>query len=304
VPQSPLRLAAFLVGLLTFLSWEVIAPHHAATVSKPRRWLVNLSLALLNGLLVTFLCAACYGIALRRLAPWRVGLFELIAAPSWLRLPAEIGALDLLTYWLHRSYHRVPLMWRFHRVHHTDLDLDVSSASRFHLGEVLTSGIAKLAFVVLLGISYQGLVAFEIVLVLAAQFQHANLGLHPRLERMLWWTFVPPAMHRVHHSPEPDETDSNFGTLLVAWDRLFSSLRRRTACSPPFGLWNWRDPRRLGLGDVLALPFFRGCAAAAQTRADAGERLEPAPVPEPRPGAERPGVPVPEARRAPTREAD
>ena len=145
MPQNTLRLAAFLAGLLTFLSWETIAPHHAATASKPRRWLVNLGLALLNGLVVTSLCAACYAIALRRMAPWRVGLFEVTAAPSWLRLPAEIGALDLLTYWLHRAYHRVPLLWRFHRVHHTDLDLDVSSASRFHLGEVLTSSAAKLA---------------------------------------------------------------------------------------------------------------------------------------------------------------
>jgi sterol desaturase/sphingolipid hydroxylase (fatty acid hydroxylase superfamily) len=285
VPQNALRLAAFLAGLLTFLSWEVIAPHHAATASKPRRWLVNLGLALLNGLLVTSLCAACYAIALRRMVPWRVGLFELTAAPSWLRLPAEIGALDLLTYWLHRGYHRVPLLWRFHQVHHTDLDLDVSSASRFHLGEVLASSIAKLAYVALLGISYQGLIAFEVVLLLAAQFQHANIGVHPRLEPLLWRTFVPPAMHRVHHSPEPEETDSNFGTLLVAWDRLFATFRTHTALSPPFGLWNWRDERRLGLGKILALPFIRGCAAATEGRAAAtdvragsgsGERREPA----------------------------
>jgi len=256
--MQTVRLAAFLGGLLAFLSWEVIAPHHAATASKPRRWLVNLGLALLNGFLVTSLCAACYVMALRRMAPWRVGLFELVAAPFWLRLPAEIGALDLLTYWLHRSYHRVPFLWRFHRVHHTDLDLDVSSASRFHLGEVLASGVAKLAFVVLLGISYQGLVAFEIVLLLAAQFQHANIAVHPRIERILWWTFVPPAMHRVHHSPERVETDSNFGTLWVAWDRLFATLHTHTNCSPPFGLEDWRDERRLGLGRMLALPFFRG----------------------------------------------
>ncbi|HXO27811.1 MAG TPA: sterol desaturase family protein, partial [Thermoanaerobaculia bacterium] len=251
MPQNTLRLASFLAGLLTFLSWELIAPHHAATASKARRWLLNLGLALLNGLIVTSLCAACYVIALRRLAPWRVGLFELTAAPPWLRLPAEIGALDLLTYWLHRGYHRVPLMWRFHRVHHTDLDLDVSSASRFHAGEVLASSVAKLAFVALLGISYQGLIAFEIVLLLAAQFQHANIVVHPRLEPMLWWTLVPPAMHRVHHSPEPEETDSNFGTLVVAWDRLFGTLRTHTASSPPFGLWYWRDERRLGLARIL-----------------------------------------------------
>jgi sterol desaturase/sphingolipid hydroxylase (fatty acid hydroxylase superfamily) len=250
-----LRLFAFLAGLLTLLSWEVVAPHHADTVPKRRRWAINLSLAALNGGVVTALCAACWAIALARLAPWRLGLFELLALPLWLRLAGEVLLLDLLTYWLHRSYHRVPFFWRFHRVHHTDLDLDVSSASRFHLGEVLTSAVVKLAVFVALGISYQGLIAFEVALLAAAQFQHANVRVPRRLERLLWWSFVPPAMHRVHHSPERAATDSNFGTLLVAWDRLFATFRRHAPGSPPFGLERWRDPRALGLGTLLALPF-------------------------------------------------
>lgn len=252
-----LRTLVFLCGLLTFLSWEVIAPHHVATVAKGRRWAINLSLALLNGVVIALLCAACYAIALARAAPWRFGVFEVFAAPLWLRLPVEVVLLDFATYWLHRGYHRVPLFWRFHRVHHTDLDLDVSSASRFHLGEVLTSALAKLGLVALLGISFQGLVGFEIVLLLAAQFQHANIRLGRRIEGMLWWTFVPPAMHRIHHSPERFETDSNYGTLLVAWDRLFRTVQTRTAFSPPFGLREWRDAGRLGLATLIALPFRR-----------------------------------------------
>ncbi len=255
--QAPVRLLAFLAGLLTLLSWEVVAPHHAPTVSRSRRWTANLALALLNGIIVTAVCATCYALALQRWAPWRFGVFEWTAAAPWVRLPLEVLALDLLTYGLHRSYHRVPLLWRFHRVHHTDLDLDVTSASRFHAGEVMTSAIAKLAVVALLGISYQGFVAFEVVLLAAAQFQHSNIRLAPGVEAALWWTFVPPAMHRVHHTPRQTDTDSNYGTLIVAWDRLLGTLRLPTVPAPPFGLAEWRDACRLGLLRLLALPFGR-----------------------------------------------
>lgn len=255
--QPSIRLLAFLAGLVTFLSWEVVAPHHAATASKPRRWVINLTLALLNGGVVTALCATCYTVALRRLAPWRFGVLEWSGPRPWLRLAIEILLLDLLTYGLHRAYHRVPWLWRFHQVHHTDLDLDVSSASRFHLGEVGVSAMVKLAVIVLLGISYRGLVGFEVLLLAAAQWQHSNIRIPGGIERASWWTFVPPAMHRVHHTPLPSETDSNYGTLLVAWDRLFGTLRPTTVPTPPFGLAQWREARRLGLANLLALPFRR-----------------------------------------------
>lgn len=263
-----LRPWAFLAGLLSLLSCEVVAPHHAPTTSKARRWVVNLCLALLNGGVVTLLCAACYSIALSGLPPWRVGAFQLLRGPLWLRVMVEVAFLDLVTYWLHRGYHRVPLFWRFHRVHHTDLDLDVSSASRFHLGEVLTSSVAKLALFVVAGISYQGLIAFEVALLAAAQFQHANIRIPARLEKLLWWTFVPPAMHRVHHSPERVETDSNYGTLLVAWDRLFTTLRRQGEHSPPFGLREWRDSRALGFLKLVLMPF-RGSQEGRPSEAEA-----------------------------------
>jgi sterol desaturase/sphingolipid hydroxylase (fatty acid hydroxylase superfamily) len=258
-----LRLFAFLAGLLSFLSWEVIAPHHAPTVPKARRFFTNLVLALLNGAIATVLCATCYAIELSRSAPWRLGVFEQLAVPLWVRLPGEVVALDLLAYWLHRAYHGVPFFWRLHRVHHTDLDLDVSSASRFHFGEVLTSAVAKLGVVVLAGISYPGLISFEVALLLAAQFQHANIRLSPCVEGLFWWTCVPPAMHRVHHSPERRETDSNFGTLLVAWDRLFATLQTHAAEAPPFGLWEWRSARWLSLRHLLWLPFARQTAVAS-----------------------------------------
>lgn len=251
------RFLAFLAGLVTFLSWETVAPHHAPTVSRLRRWSTNLALALVNGAVVTALCATCFAVAARRLSPWRFGPLEMGALPFWPRVALEIVLLDLVTYLLHRTYHRVPILWLFHQVHHTDLDLDVSSASRFHLGEVLVSALGKLCTVVLLGISYQGLIAFEILLLAAAQFQHSNIRLQGSVERALWWLFVPPAMHRVHHTPLQVETDSNYGTLFVAWDLLFGTLRRPTIDTPPFGLDEERDLEHLGLWRLLRLPFRR-----------------------------------------------
>jgi sterol desaturase/sphingolipid hydroxylase (fatty acid hydroxylase superfamily) len=257
MPQGSLRIAFFLAGLFTFLSWELAEPHHRPTAPRWRRWLANLSLALINGGVVSALCLMCITLAAHRAAPWRYGLFEQISLPLGARVGLEILVLDLLVYLLHRLYHRAPLFWRFHQVHHTDLDLDVTSASRFHLGEVLSSGVAKLAAVQSLGISPTGLVAFEIALLLAAQFQHANIAVPRFLERWLWWTFVPPAMHRIHHRPAA-EMNSNFGTLVTAWDRLLGTLRVSSAEQSAFGLPGLRQEAKLGLWTLLELPFRRG----------------------------------------------
>ncbi len=256
MPQDVLRLGLFLTGLFTLLSWELAAPHHAATAPRLRRWTANLALAAVNGIVVSVLCAACYALAVARAAPWRFGPFELLHLQVWVRLPLEVALLDLAVYGLHRTYHRVPWLWRFHQVHHSDLDLDVTSASRFHLGEVLVSATGKLVLVLAMGISPLGLVTFETVMLLAAQFQHANIRLRPGLERLLWWTFVPPAMHRVHHHPVRQETDSNFGTLLACWDRLFGTLRRARD-DAAFGRPEVAAERALGLTGLLAMPFRR-----------------------------------------------
>jgi sterol desaturase/sphingolipid hydroxylase (fatty acid hydroxylase superfamily) len=257
VSQDLLRFALFFAGLFTLLSWELAAPHHPPTAPRLRRWVANLGLAAINGLVVAGLCAACYAVAAAGALPWRVAPLQLFGLPLWARLPVEITLLDLLVYQVHRTYHRAPWLWQFHRVHHSDVDLDVSSASRFHLGEVLVSAGSKFCAVMLVGISPLGLVAFETVMLLAAQFQHANVRVGARIERLLWWTFVPPAMHRVHHHPARALTDSNFGTLLVCWDRLFGTLRRPGRDAAEFGLPGIESARALRLGGLLVMPFRR-----------------------------------------------
>jgi sterol desaturase/sphingolipid hydroxylase (fatty acid hydroxylase superfamily) len=251
VNPEALRLAVLLGGFGLLLASERAAPHHGAVVPRAPRWRRNLSLGALNGVVTGSVCAACFALVGGRAA---FGLFAPLGAAH---VFAEVLALDLLTYALHRAYHRVPLLWRFHRVHHTDRDLDASSSFRFHVGEVLLSGVAKLGFVVLLGVSPFGLLAFEMSMGFASQLQHANVALPRPLERAMWLVFVPPAMHRVHHHPLRAATDSNYGTLVSLWDRLLGTLRRDAPSDREFGLPDFPAAERISLASLLALPFAR-----------------------------------------------
>jgi sterol desaturase/sphingolipid hydroxylase (fatty acid hydroxylase superfamily) len=253
--SSVLRSIAFLVGLLGLRGAEAARPHHPPTVPLRRRWITNLSLGLVNGAVVSLLCASCFLLMARGQLPALAPLPR-VSSSLWVHVLVAVVLLDLVTYALHRAFHRVPFLWRFHLVHHTDLDLDVSSASRFHTGEVLFSSVVKLGLVVVLGISPLGLVVFEVVMLACAQFQHANIRIPATLEALLWRTLVPPAMHRLHHTPIRADTDSNFGTILTLWDLLFGTFNRR-APDPvaSFGVPELREPERLGLVSLAILPF-------------------------------------------------
>jgi sterol desaturase/sphingolipid hydroxylase (fatty acid hydroxylase superfamily) len=251
-----LRLGAFVLGLLGLRGVELVAPDHRPTVPLRTRWLVNLGFGAVNGIIVSLACASCYALSARSEFVAHLGFLRGLELSLWTRIPLEIVLLDLITYLLHRAYHVVPLLWRLHVVHHSDMDLDVSSASRFHTGEVLVSSILKIGVVIVVGISPQGLVVFEAVMLACAQFQHANIRLPYRLESGLWWTLVPPAMHRIHHTPTRDDTNSNYGTILTVWDWLFETLRRHSPDPvSSFGVEALRDPQSLGIKRLLILPF-------------------------------------------------
>lgn len=254
--DSVTRLAAFACGLLGLRGIEVLAPDHTPTSPLGARWLTNLGLGLVNGLVVSFAIALWFAPSARTEFAAQLGLLRYLGLSGWTRLLLEVVLLDLGTYLLHRGYHVVPVLWRLHVVHHSDHDLDVSSASRFHTGEVLVSSILKIGAVVLLGISPLGLFVFETLMLACAQFQHANIRLPSKLETGLWWTVVPPAMHRIHHTPTREDTNSNYGTILTVWDWLFMTLRRRPPSSVPlFGVETLPDPRSLGLAGLLLLPM-------------------------------------------------
>jgi sterol desaturase/sphingolipid hydroxylase (fatty acid hydroxylase superfamily) len=253
---SFLSLGAFVLGLLGLRGAELVAPDHPSTAPLRARWLVNLGFGAVNGIIVSLACASCYALSAQSEFAAELGFLRGLNLNAWARIPLEIVLLDIVTYLLHRAYHEVPLFWRLHVVHHSDLDLDVSSASRFHTGEVLVSSILKIGVVVVVGISPQGLVIFEAVMLACAQFQHANIRLPERLESGLWLALVPPAMHRIHHTPTREDTNSNYGTILTVWDRLFGTLRRRLPNPiPSFGVETLRDSRSLGITRLLVLPF-------------------------------------------------
>jgi sterol desaturase/sphingolipid hydroxylase (fatty acid hydroxylase superfamily) len=256
VTGSFLRLGAFALGLLGLRGVELAAPDHPPTVPLRKRWLVNLGLGAANGIIVSLACVSCTLLSAQSDIVARLGFLRRLDLSAWTRLLLEIVLLDLITYLLHRAYHVVPLLWRLHVVHHSDMDLDVSSASRFHTGEVLVSSILKIGVVVVAGISPQGLVVFEAVMLACAQFQHANIRLPGRLESGLWLTLVPPAMHRIHHTPTREDTNSNYGTILTAWDWLLGTLRRHSPDAvSSYGVEALRDPQALGIKRLLMLPF-------------------------------------------------
>jgi sterol desaturase/sphingolipid hydroxylase (fatty acid hydroxylase superfamily) len=167
-------------------------------------------------------------------------------------------ALDLWTYWWHRLNHRVPILWRFHRAHHSDPQVDVTTASRFHLGEILLSNCLRIPLILMVGIRLEEIVIYETLLLAVIQFHHANIGLPVALDRLLRCLIVTPAMHKVHHSRVSVETDSNYSSVSSIWDRLFRSFRLRPdPRTIQFGLDDFSNPEDQTLAGILKTPLAR-----------------------------------------------
>jgi sterol desaturase/sphingolipid hydroxylase (fatty acid hydroxylase superfamily) len=184
------------------------------------------------------------------------GLLHWLPFPNWLTGIVGILLLDYVYWWWHFALHRVPFLWRFHNVHHTDLDMDVSTAARFHFGEMILSVFLFLATLPLIGISPSMFVVFWIVFEISVQFQHSNWGLPVIVEQILNRVFVTPRMHGIHHSIVERETNSNWGTIFVWWDWIHGTLRRDVPQNAiTIGVPAYRDERELTIGQLLVLPF-------------------------------------------------
>ena len=257
--EPALRLAAFLGIFAAMALWELRAPRRVLTVSKPRRWSANLGLVVLNTLLLRLVFpVAAVGLAATAASQgW--GLLNQAALPAGLELLLAIIALDLAIWAQHVFFHAVPALWRLHRVHHADLDYDLTTGARFHPIEILLSMLIKFAAILVLGPSVVAVILFEVILNGMAMFNHGNVGLPERLDRRLRWLLVTPDMHRVHHSVAADEANSNFGFNLSLWDRLFGTYRaqpRGGHRGMTIGIDELREPRRVcGLPGMLFLPF-------------------------------------------------
>ncbi|MGH7001988.1 MAG: sterol desaturase family protein, partial [Stellaceae bacterium] len=222
------------------------------------RWPSNLGIAALNSaiLRLTSLIAAVGFAALAERHGW--GLLNNLALPGWTRIVLAVVLLDLAVYLQHVMFHAVPALWRLHRMHHADLDFDVTTGARFHPIEILLSMAFKLAVVAALGAPAAGVLVFEVILNATSMFNHGNVTLPARLDRLLRWIVVTPDMHRVHHSVVPNETNSNFGFNLPWWDRLLGTYRAQPAAGHrgmTIGLDAFRDPAQLRLDRMLVQPF-------------------------------------------------
>lgn len=264
--EPVLRLVAFFGVFAVLAVWEALAPRRVRSQTRRRRWSINLGLSAINTLVLRVAFpAAAVGAALWAGAQgW--GLFNTIAAPFWLAVGMSILALDLAVYGQHRLSHAVPWLWRLHRLHHIDLDVDVTTAGRFHPVEILLSMLWKIAVVVALGAPPVAVLAFEILLSATAMFSHAQIALPPTIDRLLRSVLVTPDMHRVHHSIHRDETDSNYGTLVSTWDRLFRSYRdqpRDGHETMVLGVESHRSARALSFTGLLLGPFRRDQAGTS-----------------------------------------
>ena len=184
------------------------------------------------------------------------GLLKVARLPAWLEVAAACVLLDYTLYLWHVLTHRVPFLWRFHVVHHADLDLDATTALRFHFGELALSVPWRAAQILLIGVSPRSLSVWQTLLMLSILFHHSNMRLPVGFERRLNLFFVTPRMHGIHHSAVCEETNSNWSSGLTLWDRLHGTLRLDVPqASIDIGVPAYRDPRELGLADILALPF-------------------------------------------------
>lgn len=257
--EVPIRLGFFFGTFAIMALWEVAAPRRALTISKALRWANNLGLVVLNSLVLRLLFpAAAVGFAAFVQAEgW--GLLSQLRLPAMAELLFALVVMDLAIYLQHVLFHAVPALWRLHRVHHADLDYDVTTGSRFHPLEIVLSMGIKFAVIAALGPSVAAVLLFEVILNAMSMFNHANVGLPQRLDRGLRLLLVTPDMHRVHHSIDDDEANSNFGFSLSWWDRLLGTYRaqpRHGHTAMTIGIRRYRTPAQVTwLPGLLALPF-------------------------------------------------
>lgn len=260
--ETLLRLIPFIGVFALMALWEIRWPRRALGVGKLYRWANNLAIVVLDSLLVRLVFpAAAVGVALFVEARgW--GLFNLVPASAsvsqWVLPILGVILLDFAIWMQHVLFHAVPALWRLHRMHHADLDFDVTTGLRFHPLEILLSMVIKAGVILVLGIPAIAVLAFEVLLNATSMFNHGNVRIPVALDRILRWFIVTPDMHRVHHSWYPNETNSNFGFNLPWWDRLLGTYRaqpRDGHLGMTIGINQFRERHDLRLDRLLIQPF-------------------------------------------------
>ena len=256
--EAKIRLISFVVVYLGVAVWEIVSPKRQLLDSKSRRWLHNLGIILLDNLVLRLLLPGMVIAVAVAAAQSNWGLLNYLDLPTFMAIIIGVLVLDLIIYLQHLMFHAVPLFWRLHMVHHTDLDIDVSTGLRFHHLEILVSVGIKMAAVAALGPPVIAVLIFEVLLNGTSLFNHGNIRLTEKMDRFLRRFLVTPDMHRVHHSVIIRETNSNFGFNVSWWDRLFGTYRPQPAAGHEkmtIGLSTYRNGHELTLPMLLKLPF-------------------------------------------------
>ena len=239
----------FVSALLIAIALQRISPHAKLRGS----WRTNGSLWLTNAVVIGLVCTGCACAVSRWAAQGGIGLFNNWTGPGWLELVVSVMAIDLVAYLWHRANHRVGLLWRFHQVHHSDPNFTVTTALRFHPGELLLALPVRLVAVALIGVSVPAVIVFEVIFALANSIEHGDIDLPSRFESALDRLFVTPALHRRHHSRDRSWLDSNFGTIFSLWDRALGTFgSNASGTSVRTGLAG--APEQAGPLDVMLMP--------------------------------------------------
>ena len=250
----------FFVGVFALVAlWELASHRRVLRLSRRQRWVANVGVVIINTALVRLLFpAAAVGVAATAATEgW--GVLNHWAVPFWMAVPLAVVAMDFVIWLQLVMVHAVPALWRLHRVHHADIDYDLTTGARFHPIEIGLSMGIKFATIVLLGAPVLAVLVFEILLSACAMFNHGNIRLPVSVYRVLRWFMVTPDMHRVHHSVEDDESNSNFGFNLTWWDRLFGTYKaepRAGQVDMTIGIGSHTDPKEVAhLSGMLTMPF-------------------------------------------------
>ena len=256
--EQTIRMSVF-IGLLVLLSGlEFLSPLAKRQTARPRQWFTNVAIVLIDNVTLKVLFPMLAAGVAAYAAQNTFGLFNLIDLNNWLTIILSLLLLDLLIYFQHVIMHKIPMFWRLHRMHHTELGLDVTSAIRFHPIEIIISMLIKMLFVLLMGIPVVAVIIFEILLNGLALFNHSNIKLPAPIEKILRLFIITPEIHWIHHSEIPFETNSNYGFNLCLWDRIFSTyIDKPTKDYPEMrqGLNEFGFEKSLTLPELLISPF-------------------------------------------------
>ena len=256
--ENLIRLGVALGIFCVMVSWEAIKPRRTQQVNRQQRWPINLGLALFNMVLMRFTLGSLAYMSAIMAAEHGYGLMNIWPVPDSVSIIATLLLLDFAIYCQHILMHKWSWLWRLHKIHHTDLEFDATTALRFHPLEIILSMLYKAACVVVIGGNPIAIIAFEIILNGAATFNHSNIKIPEKVDKILRWLIVTPDMHRIHHSAEPAETDSNYGFSISCWDRLcktYTAESNQAQTTMTIGLNAFRKQTELGFVQCLLIPF-------------------------------------------------